>query len=531
MLAAPSAVVETAPSVIPQPVSLQARTGQPGFALSGSGIRVSVEVSYSELGRAAIRALMAAEVPVLPECQKGELTVELVQHENPEWHAITVTPDMISLKVASPAALPLAAQTLAQSMVKDAAGAPALPAMQVEDAPLFPYRGLMLDPCRHTLSVEDTCRILRIMARYKLNRLHWHLTDDQGWRIEIKQYPNLTVTGARRDETPLLADHEKGDGRPTEPFYFSQHDIQNVVSYAHSLGITVIPEIEVPGHSCAAIASYPELGNTDIPGYAPRVATTWGVLPYTYAPKEETFRFLTAVFDEVCELFPRADIVHIGGDEAPRDQWMVSPFAREFMKKNGLKSWGAIQHYFTHRVADTLRSRHGRRIVGWDEIMEDGDVPSDAVVMAWRSWVKPCAIRRAIKAGHDVIQTPDSHFYFNFCQGKLPADPAYKPHGSLEAEQDWRHVYSYNPIPTDISPEERRHLIGVQANCWSESIADCRKLEYQIVPRICALAEVCWRPAEQRNAEEFLQRIQGQYPWFDAMKINFRQEDGAPRHP
>lgn len=162
------------------------------------------------------------------------------------------------------------------------------------------------------------------------------------------------------------------------------------------------------------------------------------------------------------------------------------------------------------------------------KIIDDGAVPADAVVMYWRSWVRPCALRRALRAGHDVIQSPDSHFYFNFCQGKLPDDPRYKPHGSLTAVQDWRHVYSYNPIPSDIPPEQRRHLIGLQANCWSESIADGAKLEYQCVPRICALAEVAWRPAELRNADEFLQRIKAHYPWFDAQQINYRREDGTP---
>ena len=524
--AAPSAPVQTVPGVIPRPLHIQVETGQAGFSMQ-QGIRVHYSVSRSELGRAAIRALMAAGLEVLPEENVGELTVQQVQNENKEWYAITVSPQGIELRVASPQALHYAAQTLAQSVVADAEGNPALPAMQVDDAPLLPYRGLMLDPCRHPQTVEETRKMLRIMARYKLNRLHWHLADDQGWRIQIKKYPRLTEVGSHRAETPTLANHEVGDGTPTQPFNFTQDEIRDVVAYAHSLGITVIPEIEVPGHSSAAIAAYPELGNSDVPGYAPRVATTWGVLPYTYAPKPETMTFLKDVFAEVCALFPRAEFVHIGGDEAPRDQWQRSAYAREFMQRHGMRHAGQVQHWFTHRMVEVLAG-HGRRLVGWDEIIDDGAVPADAVVMYWRSWVRPCSLRRALRSGHQVIQSPDSHFYFNFSQGKLPADPRYRPHGSPEAEQDWRHVYSYNPIPQGITEEQRRLLIGLQANCWSESIANGTKLEYQTVPRICALAEVAWLPAEQRNAEEFLPRILAQYPWFDAQGINYRREDGSP---
>lgn len=526
LLAAPSAVVHMVPGVIPQPLRLSVETGSKGFAMP-NGIKVHSDVSRCEMGRAAIRALMGAGLELRTEENEGELRVRQVKHDNKEWYAISVTPQGIELSVAGPQALFCAAQTLAQSVVQDEEGKPALPSMQVEDAPLLSYRGLMLDPCRHPLTVEETKKMLRIMARYKLNRLHWHLADDQGWRIEIKKYPRLTEVGSHRAETPTAANHEVGDASPTTPFYFTQEEIRSVVSYANSLGIIVIPEIEVPGHSSAAIAAYPELGNKDVPDYAPRVATTWGVLPYTYAPTEQTLGFLRDVFAEVCALFPRAEFVHIGGDEAPRDQWQKSPLARAFMQQRGMQHAGQIQHWFTHRMAELL-AKHGRRIVGWDEIIDDGEAPAEAVVMYWRSWVRPSSLLRAVQAGHDVIQSPASHFYFNFSQGKLPADIRYRPHGSLEAQQDWRHVYSYNPVPQGITPEQRRHLIGLQANCWSESIADGAKLEYQVVPRICALAEVAWRPAELRRADEFLQRILKQYPWFDAQGINYRREDGTP---
>ena len=529
-IAAPSARVDIAPSVIPQPVKLDSAIGQPGFALTG-GIKVHYRVSRSEEGAAAIRALMAAGITdVLPEESEGELQVGIEPGKGREWYAVNVTPEGIQLKVGSLAALHLAAQTLAQSIVTDAAGQPALPCMQVEDEPMLAYRGLMLDPCRHPLSVEQTKKMLRIMARYKLNRFHWHLTDDQGWRIEIKKYPKLTEVGSRRDATPLLTDHEASDNTPTAPFFYTQDEIRDVVAYANSLGITVIPEIEIPGHASACIAAYPELGNDDIEGYAPKVATTWGVLPFTMAPKESTFRFIEDVLAEVLPLFPKADLIHIGGDEAPRDQWAASPFAQAYMQRHGLTNPGQIQHKFTHRVAEML-APHGRRIIGWDEIMMDGSVPPTAVVMAWRSWVKPDAALTAANRGHDVILSPDSHFYFNFAQGHIPADPAYTPHGWVEAKQDWRHVYSFNPKPAHYTPAQAARIIGLQANCWSESIQNAPKLEYQVVPRICALAEVAWRPAELRNADEFLQRIKAEYPWFKEMNINFRHEDGTPALP
>ena len=526
-MAAPSARVDATPTVIPQPVSYAPVAGQAGFSLA-QGIKVHYKVSRSPEGAAAIRALMAADfTEILPEENEGGLTVKIEPGHGKEWYAISVTPDEICIRVSELGALHLAAQTLAQSVVHDAEGNPALPCMQVEDEPLLQYRGLMLDPCRHPLSVEETKKMLRIMARYKLNRFHWHLTDDQGWRIEIKKYPKLTEVGSRRDATPLLTDHEKSDNTPTAPFYYTQEEIEDVVAYAHSLGIVVIPEIEIPGHASACIAAYPELGNDDIEGYAPKVATTWGVLPYTMAPKEATFSFIADVMAEVLPLFPEADMIHIGGDEAPREQWQQSPFAQAYMQQHGLQNPGQIQHKFTHRVAEML-APHGRRIIGWDEIMMDGEVPPTAVVMAWRSWVKPDAALTAARRGHDVILSPDSHFYFNFAQGKLPADPFYTPHGWNEAQQDWRHVYSFNPMPANYTAAERAHIIGLQANCWSESIQNGTKLEYQVVPRICALAEVAWRPAEQRNADEFLLRIQAEYPWFEKMNINYRREDGSP---
>ncbi|MBR2145506.1 MAG: family 20 glycosylhydrolase [Akkermansia sp.] len=316
----------------------------PGFQL-GEGIRVDSATSHSELGRAAIRALMAAGFNVLPEEAGGSLQVLPINHCNPEAYALRVSPQGICIGAASAAALPAAAQTLAQTVQNGT-----LPAMQVEDHPALPHRGIMLDPCRHPISVADTKRILQLMARYKLNRLHWHLCDDQGWRIEIRKYPRLTEIGSKRPESSSWIDQSQKDGKPVE-FYYTQDDIRHVVEYAHSLGITIIPEIEIPGHASAAVAAYPRLGNQDSPAFAPKVETGWGVFTHVMAPNPFAFQFIEDVLAEVCELFPRAPYIHIGGDEVPRDQWQSSPAAQAFMKQHGYTSESQIQDHFTHHCA------------------------------------------------------------------------------------------------------------------------------------------------------------------------------------
>ncbi len=534
-MAAPSAPVAESPSLIPQPVFCRVRTGMPGFSLAG-GIRVDVPTTYSEVGRAAIRALQAAELPVLPAEPVGDFHVRVLTPEAvqvalagqvvseeiaAEYHTIRVTPDGIELEVASEAALPLAAQTLAQSLCRDEAGQVALPTMTVRDYPLLAHRGLLLDCARNPQSLDEIRRMLRVMARYKLNRLHWHLTDDQGWRLEILGYPRLTSVGGARAESPLPEDRTRGDGRPLTAFY-TQGQVREIVEYAHQLGIIVIPEIEVPGHSSAALAAYPELGNSDVPGYAPKVSTVWGVQEYILAPKPETFRFLDAVLEEVCALFPRAPYIHIGGDEVPTRHWEESAAAQAFMRREEMQGEEEIQHYFTHRVADMLR-RRGRGFIGWDEILEDPDLPSRSIVMVWRD---QAAARRAAERGARVILCPTSHCYLDYSQGKDPADPAY--HGLGRATgKDWRHLYSLDPT---LPGEWQKQVLGIQGNAWGEAIHNADKLEYMVVPRICALAEVAWRaPEDRQDVEDFERRLLAQYPYFDKEGLNFRQEDGTPR--
>ncbi len=522
--AVPSAPVSSQVAIIPQPRQLEQTENQPGFLLR-DGIRVHYSVSRSEMGRAAIRALMAAGFSVLPEEMEGELTVRLLDAGETAVkgaYELEVTPQGITIGVYSPDAdFHTAAQTLAQAVTQDSAGQPALPAMKVSDHPSLQHRGIMLDPCRHPISVADTKRILELMARYKLNTLHWHLCDDQGWRIEIKKYPLLTEIGSKRKESSCWIEQSKKDGKPVE-FFYSQEDIREVVEYAHSLGITVIPEIEIPGHASAAVTAYPQLGNSDCPDFSPEVITGWGVFPHVMGPTPFTFQFIEDVLAEVCELFPRAPYIHIGGDEVPRDQWQKSPAAQAFMKEHGYTRESQIQDHFTHFCAQVLR-KHGRLMVGWDEIMCAPQLPKDAVVMAWRGMDHA---RIAARRGHQLILCPIHSFYFNFPYGKNPADAFYSGLSGFD-NIDCEHILNFNTtVPGD-------KVIGMQANLWSECIPDMKKLEFMLVPRICALAEHSWLygSPDRPDYPHFSKRLEKHTPYFDSLNLNYRQDDGTPRHP
>lgn len=521
-LADPSAPIDQSPSFIPQPVQATVNTGTPGFSLE-HGIKVDAQISRTPLGSAAIRALQAAGVPVLPEESTTQLILRQARGINPDWYSLSVTPEQISITVNDPAALPLAAQTLAQAIVKDQQGKPALPCMEIDDQPLMRHRGLLVDVARHFRTKEEMKQILRLMARYKLNRLHWHLTDDQGWRIEIKKYPKLTEIGSHRPGSwdPITRDHVNNI---PESGYYTQDDIREIVAYAKARGITIIPEIEVPGHSCALLAAYPELGNTDIPDYHPQVTGQFGVHDYVMAPTPETFRFLSDIFEEICTLFPDTPYIHIGGDEAPRTQWKQSPYAQQFMKEHGLKTEADIQRHFTHFCLSEL-AQHNRRIIGWDEIQEDGNIDPSAIVMIWRN-VK--LAYPALQAGHEIILSPLPHFYIDFGQGKTPKDPAYRAiNESWPA--DWKFMYTFDPNLPDLTPEQQQRILGIQANLWGEYLHTYAKFQYMLMPRLCALAEIAWLPKSQRHEADFAKRLLGQYEYFDSEKLNFREEDGTPR--
>jgi len=370
--------------------------------------------------------------------------------------------------------------------------------------------------------------MIDLMALHKMNRLHWHLTEDQGWRIEIKKYPKLTEVGGVRPESPQIQNRRKGDGTPYGPFFYTQDQIRDIVAYAKARSIVIVPEIELPGHAAAAIAAYPELGNSDIPGYAPKIRTTWGVEPYVFAPKEETFRFLDDVIGEVAALFPDSPFIHVGGDECPKDQWKKSPFAQKVMTdnklldKNGNPDTHRLQSWFIGRVEKMVNAR-GKRLVGWDEIQEGGLSPT-ATMMVWRNW--NWAVH-AVKHGNDVIMSPVTHCYLDFGQGKTPGKEFAPIGGNLPLSK----VYSMDPVPPQLNADEAKHVLGVQGNLWSEYLFNQAKLEYQAFPRAFALAEVGWSAKDKKDFKDFEARLERHAPLLDTLKVNYRKADGSPAQP
>ena len=349
-----------------------------------------------------------------------------------------------------------------------------VPCVKIADAPRFAYRGMHLDVARHFFSVDEVKRYIDVMAIHKLNTLHWHLTDDQGWRIEIKRYPELTAVGSIRKATVVRKEWGTYDGTPYGGFY-TQDEIRDVVKYAADRGVTVIPEIDLPGHMLAALTAYPELGCTGGPY---EVWGRWGVADDVLCPgREKTFEFLEGVLTEVMELFP-SEYIHIGGDECPKVRWEKCPRCQAKIRQLGLKDDGEhtaehyLQSYVTDRIGKFL-AQHGRRIIGWDEILE-GRAPSDAVVMSWRGSEGGIA---AAKLGHDVIMTPNSHFYFDYYQSLDTDAEPFGIGGYIPMEQ----VYSYDPAFPELTPEQQKHILGVQANLWTEYVLSDEHLEYMLL--------------------------------------------------
>lgn len=387
-------------------------------------------------------------------------------------------------------------------------------AVSIKDQPRFPYRGMHLDVSRHFMPVSFVKRYIDLLAQYKFNQFHWHLTDDQGWRIEIKKYPKLTEIGSKRPESHegVYSTIFKGDGRPVEGFY-TQAEIRDVVAYAKARYINVIPEIELPGHASAALAAYPELGvGCAARDYKFEVKKTWGIFKEVFCPTDETFKFLEDVLDETIKLFPDSPFVHIGGDEVLKDFWKASPFVQDLMKRENLKDEHEVQSYFIRRMEKFVNSK-GKKIIGWDEILEGGLAPN-ATVMSWRGIRGGIA---AAKAKHDVIMTPTDFCYFDYGQG----DPAFEPlniGGYLPLEK----VYSYDPIPKELTADEQKYILGAQANIWSEYLETPAAIEYMAFPRMLALAEVVWSTPENKNFADFTKRMSANFLLLDKQKVNYR---------
>ncbi len=501
--------------VVPQPRALEPLAG--AFRLDET---VSVAVTsedpearrVAEAWAARVRLASGLPLPLAEPEGEGQVVFHLdaAAGTGPEGYALTATPEGVSVTASTAAGLFYGAQTLRQllppaverggALPDEAQVAWEVPAVRIEDAPRFGWRGLHLDVARHFSSVAFVKRYIDLMALYKLNRFHWHLTDDQGWRIEIERYPRLTEVGAWRDGS-LVGSYRNEphtfDGVRHGGFY-TQDEIREVVAYAAERHVTVVPEIEMPGHASAALAAYPALGCT---GEPVEVVQSWGVFEDIFCPTEETFAFLEGVLTEVMDLFP-SEYIHIGGDEAPKAAWEQSEAAQEILRREGLADEHALQSYFVRRIERFL-AEHGRRLVGWDEIVEGGLSPT-ATLMYWRSW-DDASLRQAAAQGNDIVMTPGSPLYFDHYQ----ADPAGEPLaiGGLETLED---VYRYEPVPAFFSEAQAALVLGAQANVWTEYITTPQKVEYMVYPRALALAETVWSAPDRRDWSDFEARLPAQ---------------------
>ena len=432
---------------------------------------------------------------------------------SPEAYTLIVTGDAITIGAGDDAGLFYAFQTLMQLIwpsQEAVRGEIAIPCVEISDSPRFRWRGMHLDVSRHFFPKEFIFKMLDAMAMHKINTFHWHLTDDQGWRIEIKKYPELTAVGGWRDETlighgsetPWVYDGMRYGG------YYTQEDVREVVEYAGRLHINVLPEIEMPGHAVAALRAYPELSCTG--GPIPQF-NRWGVSEDVFcAGKEETYEFLEGVLGEVAELFPY-EYIHIGGDECPKVRWETCPLCQKRIAENNLKDEHELQSYLVRRMEAFLATK-GKKIIGWDEILEGG-IADNAAVMSWRGHEGGI---RAANMGHDVVMTPHSFVYLDYYQSKYNEPLAIG--GMLPMEK----VYSIDIMPPEITEDKRMHIIGAQSNVWTEYMADEKHVEYMVFPRLAALAEALWTPRERLDYDDFVRRMAAQYARYDAMGINYR---------
>jgi len=495
-------------SLIPQPVKLAYASGS--FRVDATTAIVVVDRDASTKHTADYLADLIARTRDLHlhVLDGAALAHAIVLQRDPnapvtkaEGYTLDVTSEGIRITSRDDAGLFYGAITLWQLLTSDAGhGAVQVPALHIQDQTRFTWRGLMLDSARHFQSVADVERLLDQMAQHKLNVFHWHLTDDQGWRIEIKRYPELTRIGAWR--TPPDAGHE---GEPLQyGGFYTQDQIRQIVAFAAARHITVVPEIDMPGHAQAAVAL---IGVT---GKRPQVSVDWGVNPYLYNVDDATFDFVDNVLDEVMALFP-SRYIHVGGDEAIKDQWKASPAIQAKMHALGLKNEDALQGWFISRLGKYLDA-HGRQLIGWDEILE-GSVPADATVMSWRG--TQGAIDAA-KQGHDVVLSPAPDLYFDGLQSHRADEPA----GRIPV-RDLASVYAFEPVPKELNASQAKHVLGAQANAWTEHMPTMKHVEHAVFPRLDALSEVDWSPAALRDWDGFLGRLPAQFARYRAQGIGY----------
>ena len=498
-----------APSIVPLPTEMNV-TGDVFVLTNDTRIVTEFDEKEIKFVKNALNEIMVEvfgrELKSASKVKPGDGKYILIKKDaakkcGNEGYTLEINKNGINITAKSAAGAFYAVQTLRQIVPVQAYETPIdlqtlnLPTLKINDNPHFAYRGFMLDCSRHFWSVETIKEMIDILALHKMNRFHWHLTEDQGWRIEIKKYPLLTEIGSKREQT--TTGHNVGmDGIPYGGYY-SQKDIKEIVKYAQERFITIVPEIEIPGHSLGALSAYPWLGCRGEKGNY-KTWSNWGVAPeIVCAGKESSFQFWYDVLEEVLELFP-SEYIHIGGDESPRDEWKVCELCQQRIKDNNLKDEAELQSYVTNRIEKFLNER-GRKLIGWDEILEGG-VSKNATIMSWRGSEGGI---KAAKSGNMAIMTPNGHCYFDYYQTTDRKDE----HEGIGGYVPLRKVYALNPYE-GLNPSEQRYIMGVQANLWTEYIPTPMQLQYQVLPRLGALAEIGWtNPSpENKNVDEFITR-------------------------
>ena len=509
-------------TLFPQPQTIHRASGN--FTLDAETRIFAEDTAVGEALANYLRPATGFALPVEQETDKaGGNTILLVRTEravpSPEAYSLTVTPGRATIGASNHRGFSNGMQTLRQLLPPQIlADAPQddvtwlIPCLLISDAPAFGWRGLHLDVGRHLFPVDFIKKFIDTMAFYKFNTFHWHLTEDQGWRLEIKKYPRLTEVGAYRAQTQLPTDPNQWDGKPYGGYY-TQDEARDIVAYAQERGITVVPEIELPGHSLAALSAYPELGCV---GGDYQVRTTWGIDPDIYcAGNDAVFAFLHDVFEETLAIFP-SEYIHIGGDEAPKERWAACPNCQARIQAEGLADEHELQSWFIRQIESWLNER-GRRLVGWDEILEGGLAPN-ATVMSWRGSDGGIA---AANAGHDVVMTPTTYCYLDYYQHE---DWTREP-PAIASTLTLNQVWQFEVVPEQIAPDKRHHILGGQGNIWTEYIPEAEQVEYMAFPRAIAIADILWNHPKERCYEALAERLRAHLPCLDMMGVNYRRLD------
>lgn len=514
-------------SLIPYPSNLE-RLDQSSFELhKNSCLHFDTAIAKEELTylQQKLQVVTGFSLPLketTKNLKKGAIVFELIEtQDTKEYYSLQVEKEILYIKAATGAGFFYAIQTYLQLLPMEVYTTSLqenidwkIPAVVIQDTPAFQWRGMHLDVARHFRSIDYVKRFIDLMALHKLNVFHWHLTEDQGWRIEIKKYPKLTQVGAWRDSTLIghMRDKPHQFTKKRVGGFYTQKEIKEVVAYAQKRHITIVPEIEMPGHAQAAIAAYPEFGNA---GVSPGVRSKWGVSKEIYNPKESTIDFLKEVLEEVIALFP-GDYIHIGGDEAHKDQWEESDEVQQLLKERGLHDMHEMQSWFISKIGTYLHTK-GKKLIGWDEILEGG-LAENAAVMSWRG--TKGAIKAA-KSNHFAVMATNKYTYFDKYQSKDKANEPLSIGGHVPLAK----VYSFDPIPKQLLEDEKKYILGAQAQLWSEYIVEDSHMDYMAFPRLCALSEVVWNHTEKGEYAVFLNRLKQHLKRLDVLDVNYRMPD------